>query len=294
METLEQMIRDLIKPHRNIILEGPDNVGKTYIAKEIQRIYADKDYDFVHFSRETQNNFHNFNEAMLKPGYHVWDRGPYGQFVYQTSKEREDLKWMSVSDLHVLENNMKYPMFDTIVVYVTIDFDTCMYNCKIDSCDSHYTREYVKSLFDRFDRVFDTLANIDVIRFENPYKVDADQIETDRIGRIDWSSFPKIHAVDFDGCLAYTKFPEIISPNIELINEMISRREQGERIILWTTRTQGHLDAAVEYCKQYGLEFDAINANVKEVLDAGLNPRKVYVNGYYIDDHGRVEKAIGE
>lgn len=47
---------------------------------------------------------------------------------------------------------------------------------------------------------------------------------------------PKIIAVDFDGCLATNKFPEVGDP----INKTISRLKQeqvnGAKVILWTNR----------------------------------------------------------
>lgn len=60
-----------------------------------------------------------------------------------------------------------------------------------------------------------------------------------------------IYAVDFDGTLCENIFPGIGSPNIALINHLIKRREQGNKIILWTCRVNEWLQEAVEWCRQH-------------------------------------------
>lgn len=93
-----------------------------------------------------------------------------------------------------------------------------------------------------------------------------------------------IYAVDFDGTLCESTYPNIGAPNIALITHLIKRREQGNKIILWTCRVGERLQEAVEWCKERGLEFDAVNDNVPEMIEHwGNNPRKVFAN-VYIDD----------
>lgn len=90
-------------------------------------------------------------------------------------------------------------------------------------------------------------------------------------------------AVDFDGTLADTDATKIYSPNTKLINYLINRREQGDKIILWTCREGSRLNQAVEWCNHHGLEFDAVNDNLSGLKLFGLNPRKVAAD-VYIDD----------
>lgn len=93
-----------------------------------------------------------------------------------------------------------------------------------------------------------------------------------------------IYAVDFDGTLCENKFPEIGSPNIKLINHLIELRRQGDKVILWTCRVGERLKNAVEWCKSYGLEFDAINENLSSQIEKwGGETRKVFAD-VYIDD----------
>ena len=103
----------------------------------------------------------------------------------------------------------------------------------------------------------------------------------------------KIFAVDFDGTLTLNKGcePSLGKPNIHLIKFLVKMRELGNKVILWTCRDDvpgvgdGHmLTDAVEYCKEYGLEFDAINDNLPDIVKFyNTNCRKITAD-YYIDD----------
>lgn len=93
-----------------------------------------------------------------------------------------------------------------------------------------------------------------------------------------------IFAVDFDGVLCRNAWPKIGEPlenNIAWIREM---RALGNKVILWTNRERLRLDQAVEWCREHGLEFDAVNANLPEVIAYyGCDSRKITAD-YYIDD----------
>ena len=88
-----------------------------------------------------------------------------------------------------------------------------------------------------------------------------------------------IYAVDFDGTLCESMFPEIGVPNMALINHLIKRREQGHKVILWTCRVGEWLQNAVEWCKELGLEFDAVILfNVNDVdYSTELDKQLLYV-----------------
>lgn len=93
-----------------------------------------------------------------------------------------------------------------------------------------------------------------------------------------------IYACDFDGTLCESIWPGIGSPNLALISHLIRRRERGDKIILWTCRAGGRLQEAVEWCKGYGLEFDAVNENLPETIECfGSDSRKIHAD-VYIDD----------
>jgi hypothetical protein len=96
--------------------------------------------------------------------------------------------------------------------------------------------------------------------------------------------YPVIFAVDFDGTLCENCWPEIGKPNLKLIDFLKGTRKLGNKVILWTNRDGEDLQAAVDWCKEKGLEFDAINDNTKESQEFfGNNSRKIFAN-FYIDD----------
>lgn len=96
----------------------------------------------------------------------------------------------------------------------------------------------------------------------------------------------KVYAVDFDGTLSLGKYPKTGEPNKRLIEMLKEKRENGDKLILWTCRDGEDLEEAVEYCKKEGLEFDAVNDNLEESKEfLGGNPRKVFAHEY-IDDLG--------
>lgn len=97
-------------------------------------------------------------------------------------------------------------------------------------------------------------------------------------------SLPYIVAVDFDGTLCENAFPEIGKPKYDVIKAVQEYQSYGWKTILWTCRNREALEEAVDWCKQHGLEFDAINANLPEVQAMfGGDTRKVFAD-VYIDD----------
>jgi len=90
-------------------------------------------------------------------------------------------------------------------------------------------------------------------------------------------------------------YPDIGTPRMWLINMLKELRNDGHKLILWTCRSNSSipdmgfnndhdLDDAVEWCRQFGLEFDAINENLNESKYPGIKlSRKIYAD-IYIDD----------
>lgn len=93
-----------------------------------------------------------------------------------------------------------------------------------------------------------------------------------------------ILAVDFDGTLVCDEFPDLGFPNMELLHALVEVRKRGHKVILWTCRSGDHLVQAVYMMKELGLEFDAINCNLPDIVEKyGGDTRKVYAD-IYIDD----------
>ena len=104
-----------------------------------------------------------------------------------------------------------------------------------------------------------------------------------------------IIAVDFDGVICTNgHFPEIGPPNMRVINALISRKRNGTHLILWTCRTGDALAKAVNFCRNFGLEFDAVNENLPMMIEQfGEDCRKVYADAYLDDKSMSVERLLG-
>lgn len=98
----------------------------------------------------------------------------------------------------------------------------------------------------------------------------------------------KIIAVDFDGTLCTECYPQIGEANTALINTLIERRRCGDKLILWTCREETLLTEAVEWCKQYGLLFDAVNDNLEEIKQKYQHNSRKITADIYVDDKATV------
>ncbi len=95
---------------------------------------------------------------------------------------------------------------------------------------------------------------------------------------------PLMIAVDFDGTLSLGQWPECGPANEDLIEFIKARKRNGDKIILWTCRAGEPLESAVTWCKEYGIDFDAVNDNLPEIVEKyGCNSRKITCD-FYIDD----------
>jgi len=84
-----------------------------------------------------------------------------------------------------------------------------------------------------------------------------------------------IIAIDFDGTIVDDAFPEIGEPKLfvfETLKQLIEKRHQ---LILWTTRTGNQLQKAVDFCKENGVEFYAINNSYPDEKFADMESRKI-------------------
>ncbi len=90
-------------------------------------------------------------------------------------------------------------------------------------------------------------------------------------------------AVDFDGTIVENAYPAIGKEKLFAFDTLKELEKQGAKLILWTFRTGKQLDEAVEFCRQNGIEFYAVNKNYpEEVMNENVS-RKIDVD-IYIDD----------
>lgn len=73
-----------------------------------------------------------------------------------------------------------------------------------------------------------------------------------------------IIAVDFDGTIVEHKYPYIGKEIPFAIETLKKLKEDKHTLILWTVREEKLLDEAINFCKERGLEFYAVNSNYPE------------------------------
>ena len=92
-------------------------------------------------------------------------------------------------------------------------------------------------------------------------------------------------AVDFDGTIVEHKYPDIGKEKPFAIETLKALSKRGVKIILWTSREGKLLEDAVEYCRNRGLEFYAINSNTPEGnLFSGRDNGAKILADVFIDD----------
>ena len=90
-------------------------------------------------------------------------------------------------------------------------------------------------------------------------------------------------AVDFDGTIVEHKYPAIGKELLFAFETLRELQKQKHRLILWTYRSGKELDEAVDFCKEKGIEFYAVNSNYpEEIFDDSIS-RKIDAD-VYIDD----------
>ena len=73
-----------------------------------------------------------------------------------------------------------------------------------------------------------------------------------------------IIAVDFDGTIVRHRYPKIGDEPPFATETLRMLIREGHRLILWTVREGKLLDEAIEWCRDRGVEFYAINRDFPE------------------------------
>ena len=71
-------------------------------------------------------------------------------------------------------------------------------------------------------------------------------------------------AVDFDGTIVTHRYPDIGKEVPFAIKTLKMLQKDGHRLILWSVREGKLLQDAVDWCKERGLEFYAVNRDYPE------------------------------
>ncbi|MCF0192490.1 MAG: hypothetical protein HUK05_03550 [Prevotella sp.] len=91
-------------------------------------------------------------------------------------------------------------------------------------------------------------------------------------------------AVDFDGTIVTHEYPRIGRERPFAVATLKKLQEDGHKLILWSVREHELLQEAVDWCKERGLEFYAVNKDYPEETHATNDfSRKLKVD-MWIDD----------
>jgi len=95
---------------------------------------------------------------------------------------------------------------------------------------------------------------------------------------------PLIIAVDFDGTICEDGYPGIGKPHIFAFETLKRMQDDGHRLILWTYRHGKKLQDAVEFCKENGIEFYAVNKSNPEQDDVEPDVSRKINADLFIED----------
>ncbi len=90
-------------------------------------------------------------------------------------------------------------------------------------------------------------------------------------------------AVDFDGTIVENRFPAIGKPMLFAFETLKALQQQGFILILWSVRQGKELEEAVDFCRENGIDFYAVNANYPEEKFDSETSRKIEAD-IFIDD----------
>ncbi len=91
-------------------------------------------------------------------------------------------------------------------------------------------------------------------------------------------------AVDFDGTIVEHRYPNIGREIPFAIETLKMLSKEGHRLILWSVREGELLNDAVEWCRERGLEFYAVNKDYPEEKREDCNFSRKLKAEMFIDD----------
>jgi len=91
-------------------------------------------------------------------------------------------------------------------------------------------------------------------------------------------------AIDFDGTIVEHRYPAIGKVRPFAFETMKLLQREGHQLILWSYRSGKELEAAIDFCKERGIQFYAINKSyTEEDFCETTVSRKIHAD-LFIDD----------
>ena len=91
-------------------------------------------------------------------------------------------------------------------------------------------------------------------------------------------------AVDFDGTIVEHRYPAIGKEKPKAIDTLIRLAEDGHNLILWSVREGQLLEDAINFCRERGLEFYAVNSELPDDNWERNDVARKITADIYIDD----------
>lgn len=92
-------------------------------------------------------------------------------------------------------------------------------------------------------------------------------------------------AIDFDGTIVTHKYPDIGEERPFAIETLKMLQKENHLLILWTVREGKLLKDAIEWCRERGLEFYAVNQDYpEETVENNNNYSRKLKADLFIDD----------
>lgn len=152
-----------------IILEGPNNVGKSWLAANLKLKYPQ--FEIEHLSEASPNSIEFYKNLIVNEEYLILDRYALSEIVYSQLYGRPTS--VSIEDIFKLVSND-----NTLIIYVDADYDFIIkaYDNKNEEFD--YTTVLIEKQL--FYNLYNTLLEngINIIRVKNHVHPYCDVLET--------------------------------------------------------------------------------------------------------------------
>lgn len=150
-----------------IIIEGPNNVGKSTIIKELNKFQWFKNYNVEYFGINTPKTIDFYKDVLNDYENIICDRYMISELVYSEYYKRTSL--IGIDDIVKIINEQVNKNEDVIIIFVDAQYEFIVnsYNKKQETFDYKLTR-FERMKFDYYERIISkNCPNAKVIKICN-------------------------------------------------------------------------------------------------------------------------------
>lgn len=141
-----------------IIVEGPNNVGKTTLINKLKSIYGLSKWEVIHCTNETPNTYEYFNELLSSERKIIFDRAFVGERIYPMLENRKSK--LSKKDYYKLLINDYNESILHIFVFADEEFIKNAYLQKSEKYDDEYVRCEMRFFYDEYTLTKELCKNV--------------------------------------------------------------------------------------------------------------------------------------